>query len=103
MVKTWKKVYLKYRDIFQGDKPIPIYTTSKDDLYCNVFINNEETASIYSFYNDTDKPITGTCELWKDTGNKCKIVLGNGKAELNKNRLKVTVPSRTVVQVLINK
>lgn len=103
MVKEWKRVYLKYKEIFQGLKPIPLYTTNKANLYCNVFLNNEESESIYSFYNDSDKTITGKVEVWKPTGNKTKLILGKGKCKLEKNYITVSVEPREVVQVLLNK
>lgn len=102
MIKAWKAVYLKHKDIFQTGKPIPLYPTSERNLYCNVFTNEAETASIYSFYNDSEETFEGSCELWHPFHRSAELILGEGaEASLKGNSLYVKAPPFTVAQVLV--
>ncbi|HWR23155.1 MAG TPA: hypothetical protein VN366_06710 [Feifaniaceae bacterium] len=102
MIKAWKAVYLKYRDIFQKGKPIPLYPTTGENLCCNVFTDDGETASIYSFYNDCPEAVEGDCELWHPFQTRAELILGEGAdASLKQGRLFVRVPPYSVAQVLV--
>ncbi len=102
MIKAWKAVYLKYKDIFQTGKPIPLYPTTRENLYCNVFTNERETASIYSFYNDGPDEIEGGCELWHPFQNSVELILGKSAGvSLERGSLTLRVKPHSVAQALV--
>ena len=77
MIKKWKEILSANRDIFFCSKPIPLFPTLKDELFCNYFPADDNSAVIYVFYNGSDENMDGeladyTCvfpksaeELWR--------------------------------------
>ena len=100
MIRQWKQVDLKDRTIYQGPKPIPLYTTWDDGVYCNVFSDAAEEKTIYSFYNENYEDVDTAVELWHP-GEAVTQILGQSDPELRKNKLHLHVPARQVVHVLV--
>lgn len=75
-ILKWKKIWKENKDIYCGSKPVPLYPTLQEGLYCNYFPSDDGKKVIYSIYNDTDKSVSGalvnnnhtspanTCECW---------------------------------------
>lgn len=102
MIRQWKQVYLKYRTIYQGPKPIPLYTTWDDGVYCNVFADAAEEKTIYSFYNENYEEVDTAVELWHP-GEAVTQILGQSDPELRENKLHLHIPARQVVHVLVER
>lgn len=100
MIRKWKSVYLHYRSIYQGPRPVPLYPTRNVGIYCNVFTDAEEKQAIYAFYNDTDVDAETDVELWLE-GNHAEQILGTSHPKLDGDTLFVKVPARAVVHVLV--
>ena len=101
-VAHWKEVYLKYLDIYLGEKPIPLYNTHINDVFCNVFSGDDGKAQIYSFYNDNESPCdVKALKLWKFEGRSCETILGSSSAELKDGKLSLIVPAKEVVHILV--
>lgn len=101
-IRKWKEIYLKYRGIYQGPKPIPLYTTDAEGVYCNVFADTAEEKTIYSFYNEGAEDAETTVALWH-AGETAVPVLGDCKPVLSNGKLQLVVPARQVVHVLVEK
>lgn len=97
----WKTTYMKYREIFQGKASIPVYYKGDNGLYCNLF-SDGGLRSIYSFYNEGCKNITDEIDLWQDAS-EATVIIGNGISELKGDKIKITLPPETVVQILLKK
>ena len=95
----WKATYMKYREIFQGKASIPVYYKGDNGLYCNLF-SDGGLQSIYSFYNEGCKNITDEIDLWQDAS-EATVIIGNGISELKGDKIKITLPPETVVQILV--
>lgn len=100
MIKTWKHIYLEYRDIYQGPRPIPLYTTWDRGIFCNVFSDAEERRVIYSFFNEDRSEHDTAVELWRP-GTRTKEIFGSSAPEIGNGRLRLHIPPRQVVQVLV--
>lgn len=100
MVRRWKQVYLQYRTIFQGPRPIPLYTTWTEGVYCNVFSDAAEERAIYSFYSENPEPVDTWVDLWHP-GTALTQILGQSKPQLRENKLFLHIPAGQVVQVLV--
>lgn len=98
-IKTYKEVYLKYKNIYQCKNPIPLLSTHRSDVFCNVF--SDEGAQIYSIYNNCDDTIPeGSVDLYHN-GSDAEIILGEGSATVEKNRLTVSLKPKEVMHVLV--
>ena len=100
-IRAWKKLYLGYRDIFQGPKPIPLYDTACEGVYCNVFADAAERRSIYTLYNENTEAAEAELELWLPGAAHAEAIFGDARPELCGKSLRVHVPARSVVQVLV--
>lgn len=100
LVKAWKAVYLKYRTVYQGPRPIPLYTTWDEGVYCNLFSDAEEGRAIYSFFNENTTDCETSIELWH-AGGRAEEVFGHCAPELRGGRLRLHAPARQVVHVLV--
>ncbi len=100
-IRAWKKLYLGYRDIFQGPKPIPLYDTGAEGVYCNVFSDAAERRSIYALYNENEADSDVELELWLSGGTHAEAIFGDARPALTGQFLRVHVPARSVVQVLV--
>jgi hypothetical protein len=102
MLKRYKEVYLTYRSIYQGEKPIPLYPVlSARNLYCNLFSGTGEAAEIYAFYNDSDEEILADgIRLHKKTHSKIEAVLGSGEAGIKNGMLWVRAAPHSVLHLL---
>ncbi len=100
MIKTWKNTYLKYRDIYQGPRPIPLYTTWDRGIFCNVFSDAGGRRLIYSFFNEDKCEHDTAVELWRP-GTRVKEIFGSSSPEIRDGRLHLRIPPRQVVQVLV--
>ncbi len=101
-IKNWKAVYLKYRNIYRGLKPIPLYPIHKESAYCNVFQSDDEQKHIYSFYND-EKEMNSieSVKLFGKEKTKAEVILGDGTVEMKNGRLFVNIQGKTVLHVLV--
>lgn len=103
-VANWKKAYLKYFDVYLGTKPIPLYPTGAADIYCNVFQSDDGQSQIYSFYNDSSsEKRVDELRLWRFTGETADVVLGDGEASLQNQKLSVLIPAGEVLHVLVKR
>lgn len=100
-IRAWKKLYLGYRDIFQGPKPIPLYDTACEGVYCNVFADAAERRSIYALYNENTEAAEAELELWLPGAAHAEAIFGDARPELCGKSLRVHAPARSVVQVLV--
>ncbi len=101
-IKHWKETYLKYRAIYQGLKPIPLYPTKVKNLYCNLFVGDAGEGQIYSFYNDSDEELhVKDLPVYLYEGKKAEVILGVGSATIAANKLNGTVAPGAVVHVLV--
>ena len=100
-IKKWKNIYMSNREIFQGPRPIPLYTTYDDGIYCNVFSDEEEQYSIYSFYNENNGEINTFVDLWIQGGNEPEELYGISSPMVQDGKLYVSIPGKEVVQVKI--
>lgn len=101
-IKKWKGIYLKYKEIYHGLKPIPLYPTNNLNLYCNIFQSDKSKKQIYSFYNDSDKLIGADIKLYSNECELTEVILGSGSCHNNKDSISITVKPNEVLQVLIN-
>lgn len=103
-IARWKKAYLAYNDIYFGHKPVPLYPTNVENVYCNVFTDDASSAQIYSFYNDTDGvQRIKDLKLWRFEGVAPEVVLGNGSASLSSGMLNIVIPAKETLHVLLKK
>lgn len=101
-IKEWKKIYLNYKEIYQGLKPIPLYPTYTENLYCNIFQSDCGNEQIYSFYNDSDEVIESDyITLYGDGFKKASVVLGEGEAYLKEKSIKIKILPKNVIHVLV--
>ena len=101
-IKNWKKVYLAHKDVYLGSKPIPLYPTFHDDLYCNIFCDDEGRNEIYSFYNDGDHDVTVTSLPARRNVQSAEVILGDSRVEFSGEALKnFTVGSHETLQILV--
>ena len=99
-IKEWKQLYLKHRDVYQGQNALPLYPVNEKYVYCNRFKNDAGDQTIYSIYNENEaeKTVKLPCSC-KDS---MEILTGNGIAEVfEEGHVQIAVPSREVVQVLV--
>ncbi|MDR2517162.1 MAG: hypothetical protein LBC88_07265, partial [Spirochaetaceae bacterium] len=101
-IKQYKAVYLRYRSLYQGAKPIPLYPVpSGRGLYCNVFSDPGQRGAICSFYNDSDDEIrAGGIRLYREEHRRVKTILGAGTGSVENGALAVRVPPRAVLHLL---
>ncbi|MDR2629352.1 MAG: hypothetical protein LBC60_00355 [Spirochaetaceae bacterium] len=104
LLRSYKEVYLKYRPIYQGGRPIPLYPLpSHPDLYCNLFSGDREPEEIYSFYNHRDQEIdAGGIRLHRPRHTRSRVVFGEGTAEIEGETLRIRGPAREVIHVLLS-
>ncbi len=50
---------MAHKTNYQSNKPLPLYPTLRDGLYCNMFPSDDESSVIYTLYNDTNETIEG--------------------------------------------
>ncbi len=101
-IKHWKKIYLKYREIYQGIKPIPLYPTNEESVYCNIFQINEKHEQIYSLYNDNEDTVSlESLKLLGENKSKATVVLGDGYAELKDNSISLEIPGKEIMHILV--
>ena len=101
-IALWKKTYLKYLDVYLGEKPIPLYYTGADNVFCNVFVSDTNDAQIYSFYNDNAQNIKiEDLSLWRFNSDKAEVVLGQSDVEIIDNKISLVVPAKEIVHVLV--
>lgn len=97
MIREWKTVYLKYREIFQGGASVPMYPTDREGVYCNLYSDNCG-GDIYAIYNERDSAEDSAIELWH-AGTRAEVIIGAGRAEITGDRLIVRIPPKQVIQV----
>ena len=102
MIRQWKQIYLQYRSIYQGPKPIPLYTTWDEGIFCNVFTDAAEEQAIYSFFNENAEEIKTSVDLWLP-GDVAQEILGESQASVCDGKLHLQIPGRQVVHVLVKK
>lgn len=97
-IREWKEVYLKHRDIYQGENPIPLYPVDEKGVYCNRFADKECAAYIYSLYNDNEKEkvIRLDCGSLK----RASVLLGAGTISSEGKELHIRIEAKTVVHVM---
>lgn len=101
-IKLWKKIYLQYRHIYQGLKPIPLYPTYTESLYCNIFQMDETSQQIYSFYNDNeDAVLLDSLTLHGENKLKATVVYGEGPVKLKNNKISIEIPGKSIVHILV--
>ncbi|MDR1885337.1 MAG: hypothetical protein LBQ56_03620 [Synergistaceae bacterium] len=101
-IKTWKRTYLKYREIYQGSRPIPLVPTRTGGVYCNLFTGDAAGGRIYSFYNDNDEDcVVKNFSVSGEKIDNAKIVLGDGEASPEGGILTVGMAAHEVVHVLV--
>lgn len=100
-IAEWKAAYLKYKEIYQGLRPIPIYPTQIENLYCNVFTDNSDRRQIYSLYNDSDNNIYCELPLFNFKAYSVENILGDSSARLFNNKLAFNISPREVVHILV--
>lgn len=59
-IRAYKKLWTSHKKIFQGSHPIPFYPSQNRNVYCNFFINDDQTELIYTLYNDSDATVSGS-------------------------------------------
>jgi hypothetical protein len=104
LLRSYKDVYLKYRPIYQGGQPIPLYPLpAHPDLYCNLFSDDHEPEEIYSFYNHRNQEIdAGGIRLHRPHHTRAQVVFGEGTAEVEGETLRIRGPARGVIHVLLS-
>lgn len=101
-IKEWKKIYLSYKNIYQGLKPVPLYPTYTENLYCNIFSSDVGKEQIYSFYNDTDDVIDSEyISLYGEGHKEAKVILGDGNCYLEGEKLRIKISPKDVLHVLV--
>ncbi len=101
-IKQWKKIYLQYREIYQGMKPIPLYPTYTESLYCNIFQMDRTSKQIYSFYNDNEDAVyLESLGLLGENKSKATLILGDGSVEIANNSISLEVPGKEIMHVLV--
>jgi len=69
-IKKWKKILLDHFDTYFGLKAIPCYPALQDGLYINKFSADDRSETIYSIYNENDRPTEGALfEICSEGGN----------------------------------
>jgi hypothetical protein len=101
-IKAWKKVYLDYRSIYQGPRPIPLLPTSMNGAYCNMFERADGMERIYSFYNDEEEILCASVKARGMNVDETRIILGSGEAETKSGILSAKLPPKEVVHVLVS-
>jgi hypothetical protein len=101
-IKAWKKVYLDYRSIYQGPRPIPLLPTSMDGAYCNMFERADGRERIYSFYNDEEETLCASVKARGMNVDETRIILGLGEAKMKSGILSAKLPPKEVVHVLVS-
>lgn len=101
-IAKWKKLYLMYRDVYQGQDALPLYPLNELFVYCNRFQNNTKDKIIYSIYNenDSEKKVKIPCNknyLHEVLTEKGKIEAGNSQY------INVSIPTKEVVHILMAK
>lgn len=101
-IAKWKKLYLMYRDVYQGQDALPLYPLNEPFVYCNRFQNNTKDKIIYSIYNenDSEKNVKIPCNknyLHEVLTEKGKIEAGNSQY------INVSIPTKEVVHILVAK
>lgn len=101
-IAKWKKLYLMYRDVYQGQDALPLYPLNELFVYCNRFQNNTKDKIIYSIYNenDSEKKVKIPCNknyLHEVLTEKGKIEAGNSQY------INVSIPTKEVVHILVAK
>jgi hypothetical protein len=103
-IRAYKEVYLHYRSIYQGNRPIPLYPLpGSSRLYCNLFSDDSAMEDIYSFYNHKDVEIeVQDIRPHRPRHTRAQVVLGKGSAAIQGERLRVSVAGKEVLHVLLS-
>jgi hypothetical protein len=99
-IKKWKNIYLKYKEIFHGLKPIPLYPTNTLSLYCNIFQSGKNKEKIYAFYNDSDELTEADVKLYQGDCASAEIILGDGDCKFNRDSINIKIKPKEVLQIL---
>jgi hypothetical protein len=104
VIAAYKEVYVRYRPIYQGCRPIPLYPLpAYRDLYCNLFSDDKEPEEIYSFYNHNGEAVdAGGIRLHRANHTRARVLLGEGTAAVEGGTLRVRAPAKEVVHVLLS-
>jgi hypothetical protein len=104
VIRAYKEVYLRYRSIYQGNRPVPFYPLpAYPDLYCNLFSDDQEPEEIYSFYNHSDQEIdVKGIRLHCTNHTKARVLLGEGSAKVEGGTLQVRGPAKEVIHILLS-
>ena len=97
-IKKWKTIYLANKDIFQGPKPIPLYTTYESGIWCNAFFDKDEKKSIYSFYNENEDSKDTYIDLWIKE-DKAEELYGDSSPKIDGDKLNISLPGKKVALV----
>jgi hypothetical protein len=106
VLRNYKQVYLKYRAVYQGNKPVPLYPVlSNKNIYCNLFSDSGISENIYSFYNDSGETIVAEGIRLNNRDHKqAQLIFGasekNAYPAIRDGTLGVCVSPYAVVHVL---
>jgi hypothetical protein len=101
-IKIWKRTYLKYRAIYQGTRPIPLLPTRTENVYCNLFVDDNSRDQIYSFYNDDNaRRVVDNFSIHGKGSVNAEIVHGFGNASISQNAMSVEIEPKEVLHVLL--
>ncbi|MDR1249487.1 MAG: hypothetical protein LBK63_09320 [Treponema sp.] len=103
-IRAYKEVYVRYRSIYQGNRSIPLYPVPADSrVYCNLFSDDSLPEEIYSLYNHDDGEIeVRNIRLRRPRHTQARVILGEGAAAVEGERLWVKAPGKEVVHLLVS-
>lgn len=97
-ISEWKKVYLAYRDCFEGNA-VPLVPTAQKGIYMNLFEGNGH--AVAALYNDTDHPVKGL--IARNTGyTRCGCIMNDSNAEMENGDLYAELESGVVYLLELN-
>lgn len=103
IIKKYKSLWMKFKNYFQGPEPIPCYPTERDKLYCNRFTDLQNTGSIYTFYNDSDKDISGFLIQHKaSNASHCSDIWDATDFEIDNHRITGAVRAKNIAIIYVH-